>query len=469
MLIAVITGPDLPRATRTIMQVQTQVDLLEFRVDCFDDVHIVPALMKASRLPIILTLRSQQQGGKFSGTQKEAIAIYEKLAHCAPAYMDVDTEIQLVIVNNFRKRFPHIQWIYSYHDITQTPQNLSDIFADMQKAQADIYKIVTYAQKSCDALYMMNFIKTVNRKDLIAFCMGESGQWTRILAPIWGGMPMHYLANDIKNRVDGQLTVAQWQQDYQAPRVNKQTDIYALIGSPVSQSIGHLFHNQNFKAQGKNAVYVKILLEENELSTFFDCFKGTRLKGLSVTMPLKSAVLPFLDVCEANAQEAGAVNTLIFGDKILGKNTDGEGALQALLQKMTIQHKKIIILGAGNTARAIAIAAKYQGADVTLVARNIATQQGWAQQQNIPMISFAVFSTHPQDYDILINATPIGMTQPENVMPDWLVPEIFLPHKVVLDCVISNQETTFLRFAAARECQCIAGVEMFFAQARLQF
>lgn len=322
--------------------------------------------------------------------------------------------------------------IISYHDYEETPEDLEGILATLKQHPAKLYKIATQAKSSLDALRMLEFVR--QHKNVIGLCMGELGQITRILAPVVGTPIMYAPLTAQTQTAPGQLEYDVLMSTYHFRELNEATAIYGLIGNPVVQSIGHEFHNRYFQETKHNAVYVKIPLHSHELGAFFDYARRLPFHGLSVTMPLKERILPFLDEIAPQAKEIGAVNTLLFkAGKIWGYNTDAAGALAALGE---VNRQKIVILGRGGVAKAIAYATQKAGAAVSCFGRELQATGS---------------------YDILINATP----SPMPIDPGWI-----LPGKKVMD--VGLQETPFLRAAREKGCHCIPGMAMYVHQALAQ-
>ena len=249
--------------------------------------------------------------------------------------------------------------------------------------------------------------------------------------------------------VPGQLLAGELKGVYHFDQLNAQTKIFGLIGDPIAQSPGHLFHNEAFHSKGINAVYIKMPLQAVELERFFALAKKLPFEGLSVTAPLKEAVLPFIDEIDPEAQEIGAVNTLVFKNgKILGYNTDGAAALELLGH---VHRKTIVILGAGGAARAIALTAMKRGAEVVLVNRTASKAQALAEKLGCH------WSLTVPLYDILINATSVSMPIEE---------QLLIPGKTVMD--IALYETDFIQAARQKGCQVVEGQAMYLLQAAAQ-
>jgi shikimate dehydrogenase len=187
------------------------------------------------------------------------------------------------------------------------------------------------------------------------------------------------------------------------------------------------------------------------------------LRGLSITAPHKETVMDYLDWIEPQAKEIGAVNTVVIeDDRLLGYNTDAAGLIEPLLSHLgSLAEKKIAIIGAGGAARAAIWALQQQKASVTLFARNLAK----AAQLNVS--SRALASASFNDYDIVINATPLGSGAHIDQTP--ATRQQLNGARFVYDLVYNPRITRFLREAHEAGCKTLGGLQMLGAQARIQF
>jgi len=314
--------------------------------------------------------------------------------------------------------------ISDYHNFQETPFDLETIL--QQLPEAKFKKIATFARTTIDSLRMLAFVQ--DHPGVIGLCMGELGEITRILAPVVG-TPLMYAPEDEKlATAPGQLTLQTLLETYHFRKLRVGTPIFGLIGDPVVQSPGHIYHNARLQGRG---VYVKMRIQKEELADFFHWARKLPFHGLSVTTPHKKSALAFLDDLDPEAAAIGAVNTIVVQEgRWVGYNTDGLGALKALGD---VQEKRIAILGGrGGAGRAIAHEAKKQGSEVATIRRG----------------------ETPGDYDILINAT--GEDNPAEALPGTTVMELSL------------KTTTFLQEAQKRGCHTISGIEMYRHQAEFQ-
>jgi 3-dehydroquinate dehydratase/shikimate dehydrogenase len=232
---------------------------------------------------------------------------------------------------------------------------------------------------------------------------------------------------------------------YRADRLNRETARFGLIGSPVDRSIGHLFHNRQLEEL--NGVYVKIDVKREEADGALAWLKELGFLGLSVTMPLKEWAAQQVEAWEG--EDVGAVNTLwLGGGKVAGKNTDGEGALDALEAVVErVAGKRVWIFGSGGTARAVAYEARKRGAEVWI---------GSGRQAEAVAKLCGARVGRPDEWEVAINCTPASPAV------EWK------EGQVAMDVVYSPRETPFLTAAKEKGCQVVYGEEMFVRQAEKQ-
>ena len=419
MLFLSIDKLDLPQ------KIHAQIDAIELRLDLLPciDLPAIATFLKNSPLPVLLTLR----GGR--------IELIEKLLFLEPDFFDLeyDTEFLKKILD----KYPKTKFILSYHNFEKIPEDLTEIYSSMEQHPVFGLKIAVMVHSSNEAIQMLLFAK--KRPKLCLICMGDIGSFTRVL-----NFPFNYTcASEKEKTAPGQLCTDELIDIYRYPSLNRETKIYGLIGDPIEQSIGHIYHNDVFQKRGINAVYLKMVVKEEELKEFISLAKDIGIQGLSVTAPLKEKILPFIQSQEAS------INTLLFQkEQILGINTDGMSAIEVIEKKTSIKGKKMVILGAGGTAIAIASEAKKKGALIWILNRTEKKAHDLAQK--FGYIGGGLLEI-PDNYDILINCS------------SQIIPYTPLKGTLVMDVVYTR--TSFLEQASSHGCQIIHGKEMFLSQA----
>jgi shikimate dehydrogenase len=246
--------------------------------------------------------------------------------------------------------------------------------------------------------------------------------------------------------------------------INGSTELYGIMGNPVSHSLSPAMHNAAFRHLGLNKVYLPFPVQD--AGAAIRGFKSLGVKGVSVTIPHKQAVIDFLDEIDPVAAKIGAVNTLVIdNDRVLGLNTDWLGANAALSQLTTLTGKKVLLLGAGGSARAIGFGLLEAGADLTLASRTPDKGQTLAKALGCPWLALTAIDAVKAD--ILINATSVGMGA--NCEQTPIAGEALANFSLVMDIVYAPLETRLLREAQAAGCQTINGLAMLLYQGVAQF
>ncbi len=246
--------------------------------------------------------------------------------------------------------------------------------------------------------------------------------------------------------------------------IDQHTSLYGVVGYPVRHSLSPAIHNAAFAAKGINAVY--LAFETMDIEGVMRATRSLGIKGMSVTIPHKSSVIPFLDKIDRLAEEIGAVNTVVNQDGCLvGYNTDATGALKALEQKIDLKGRDCLIVGAGGAARAIGHILKEHGVRLTITNRTPFKGESLAERLDCSFIPWE--ERDGCKPDIVIQTTPIGMTPKIDECP--LPGNAIKRGMTVMDIVYNPARTRLLKMARAKGCTTISGVSMFVYQGVEQF
>jgi shikimate dehydrogenase len=250
--------------------------------------------------------------------------------------------------------------------------------------------------------------------------------------------------------------------------IDAQTKLYGVIGNPVRHSLSPIIHNGAFKRLGWNAIY--LAFEVKNLEEALRGIRGLDVKGVSVTSPFKTEIVPFLDKVEGLARKIEAVNTIVNrGGKLIGYNTDGRGALEALEDKIDLRGKSVILLGAGGAARAIGFGLKKR--DCQFIVANRSKKKGEGLSKGLgcdylPISSLVRMKAGELEADVIINATSLGMVPRDRETP---IPKKLLKEgMMVMDIVYQPLQTKLLREAKEKGCLTINGLEMLVRQGAAQ-
>jgi shikimate dehydrogenase len=244
--------------------------------------------------------------------------------------------------------------------------------------------------------------------------------------------------------------------------LNKDTSVcISLAGRP--SNLGTRFHNRLYEELGLDFVYKAFTTSDLE-----GAIRGVRalgIRGCSVSMPFKTAVIPLLDRLEPSAADIDAVNTIVNDAGVLtGSNTDVEAVAALLAEHDLDRASRVVVRGSGSMASAVSAAFARTGfAHVTLWARNAAAGAAIAERDGHRFTDAA-----PDDADVLVNVTPLGMAGGEE---DALAfdPDLIRGARAVFDVVALPVETPLIRAARAAGLPVISGAEVHALQAALQF
>lgn len=261
-------------------------------------------------------------------------------------------------------------------------------------------------------------------------------------------------------------------------RIHAGTSIAAVIGDPVKHSLSPVIHNVGFRSLGIDWVYVACEVKEGEAQSALDAMKTLGLRGLSVTMPHKTAIASLVDAVSAAAQALHSVNTVeVAADgSLIGHSTDGDGLVASLKEQgVSVNGQTILILGAGGAARSV-IDALHRHACRQIFVANRSLDNAQTAVALAPSIATAVSTTDSTSLfeaaansDIIINATSVGMTKsPEIVFENPISVDLIRPDHIVVDLVYHPIETELLRQARRRGALAIDGLGMLVHQAALQ-
>ncbi len=234
---------------------------------------------------------------------------------------------------------------------------------------------------------------------------------------------------------------------------------YALFGNPVGHSLSPLMHNAAFGALGVRAFYEAHCVENLDLSVRM--IRERPLAGVSVTLPVKGAIMGFLDEVDESAGAIGAVNTIKNEDgRLCGSNTDWSGLIAAMQECFPLKGKTIAVLGAGGAARAAVYGILKKGGIPIVFNRSRDRAESLARWFACEARPLANLDT--VEAEVLINTTPVGMSPSADDTP---VDRRHLPRfRWVVDTIYNPLETRLLREARAAGCGVVTGLTMFVLQ-----
>jgi 3-dehydroquinate dehydratase / shikimate dehydrogenase len=416
-------------------------------------------------ITVIATCRRAASGGKFRGSIASQLDILAKASAAGCQLVDVEFQTALKCKpDQLQKLRGRAGLILSFHDFRGT-KKLDETLEKMRAFPADFYKVVSTATTLSDNVSMIQFLgREGDNHSLVGVCMGEQGIISRVLGVRAGSVFTFAAVSPGEETAAGQVTAQELRGVYRIEQLDAATRVYGVAGDPVVHSLSPAIMNAAFRRENVNAVY--LALHAKTLNYLLTCVREIPIHGLSITMPYKEAILPFLDNTDSHTIKIGACNTVVHAQdgKLYGFNTDTSGVVRPLERRLsTLEDAKILVLGAGGAARAAVFGLKERGAEVYILNRNVAAGQKLARRAHARSVKRADLKKYA--FDVIINATPVGMGNTR----DTPLQEKEINARYVFDMIYDPFETRLLQLAKQRGAQIIPGIEMFVHQAARQF
>ena len=294
--------------------------------------------------------------------------------------------------------------------------------------------------------------------------MGDAGVVSRVLGLRAGAEFTFAAAPAGEETGPGQIAARTLLESYRVEEVDAATKVYGVAGDPVGKSLSPMMLNTAFRRETVNAVY--LALQTASVEDLVALIAQVPIQGVSVTMPHKQSILPHLEHMDPLSKKIGAANTILRAQdgKLYGFNTDVAGVVVPLEKRMALKGSKVLVLGAGGSARAAVFGLRDKGADVFLLNRTPETAAKLAKQAGAKVIKReAVPKT---SFDVIVNATPVGMAGQSGTS---ILSAEDLKTKYVFDLVYNPIDTPLIRLARQQGIPVITGVEMFVQQGARQF
>jgi shikimate dehydrogenase len=251
-------------------------------------------------------------------------------------------------------------------------------------------------------------------------------------------------------------------------KITGKTRITGLYGYPVEHTLSPSMHNAAFEHLGIDYCYLPFSVHPDSLKNAVEAIRALNLAGVNITIPHKESVISYLDHVNEEALFIGAVNTIVNQERELtGYNTDGRGFMRSLLENNIIaDNKKVLIVGAGGASRAIGYylsekADKMYLFDIDKIKLEKLASDLSGIRGNIHVLKDTVDLS---SFDLLINATPLGLKATDPVPLDV---SLLSPHQTVCDLIY--KKTPLLSLAAQKGCKTIDGLGMLLWQGVLAF
>ncbi|MDR0313319.1 MAG: type I 3-dehydroquinate dehydratase [Treponema sp.] len=477
-----LTGRTLARDLEILKKFRKYIDVAELRADYLDPderFHIrkFPAM---AGLPVILTVRRERDGGKYTGAESARITLLSNGLAFAEAdrrmnfaYVDIEEDLDVASLEEAARAFG-TKIIRSYHNFNGVDTGLASKLRGLLRVGDEIAKVAVMPLSLKDVKLVYQAARQTKNIEKILLCMGDYGVNTRILA---GYMGCHLSYTTVKGEADipiassGQLDPRELSELYRFKEITPKTKIFAATGFPLKVSVGPKFFNPVFNHEKIDAVYIPI--PSDSIEFFLQLGTDIGLSGASITFPYTEAVLPYLTSQSDDVDSIGACNVIVKeAQGWQGYNTDAKGFSDALLDIFRLKDlhgKKICIIGAGGMARAAASEVfRLKGKALILNrtelrARDLAVPYNFAwgrlDRESLKMMK--------KYTDIIIQATSVGMEPDIEQDPLWFYE--FSGKELVADLIYKPEKTRCLARAEQAGCKILNGYDILLRQAQYQY
>jgi 3-dehydroquinate dehydratase/shikimate dehydrogenase len=477
-----LTGKTLERDLEILKKNRKYVDMAELRVDCLepDERFLIRRFPEMAGLPVILTVRRDIDGGQYIGGEGARISLLSKGLAFAEAdrrrnfaYVDLEEDLHVPSLEEAARTFG-TRIIRSYHNIRGGDENLVERIRGLSRVGDELVKVAVTARSTDDVLRVYRAARETADLDKILICMGHYGVSTRILAAHMGSYLTYTTAlgePDVPPAAPGQFDPRELAEFYRFRNITAKTKVFGVVGHPLKATASPGFFNTIFGIENTDAVYVPF--PADSIHSFIQLAEEIGVMGVSVTVPYKEEVLPYLAQKSGDVLAIDACNTLIRDSRgWIGANTDALGfsdSLLAFAERKNLKGKRITIVGAGGAARAVAAEVYRLGGKALILNRTAIRARDLAARYHFAWASLDSQGIGLMDRhrDIIIQTSSAGM-EPD-VESDPLELYTFSGRELVMDLIYKPEMTKCLKRAADAGCRILNGYDMLIRQARYQY
>lgn len=477
-----LTGKTIERDLQILEKYRKYVDIAELRVDYLDadERFHIRRFPELAGIPTILTVRRKVDGGHFiEGEGARIVLLASGLAFADAdrrknfAYVDLEEDLNVPSLEEAARPFG-TRIIRSFHNFNGVDEDLPQRIKNLRRLGDEIAKIAVMPTNLVDVARIYRAARESRGIDKIILGMGPLGLSTRILAERLGSLLSFTTPKwepDIEISGPGQLDPQELVETYRFKALNEGSRVFAVIGSPLTATSSPGIHNGAYERAKFDGVYLPLRVDS--LKDFFILADELGLEGVSVTVPHKETVLPFLSYRSPEVSAIGACNTLLRTPAgWSGYNTDAQGFSDSLLQacgKKDLRGKRITVVGAGGVARAVVAEIHRLGGRAYILNRTLIKAKELAEPYNF---AWGALDSHgigmvDKYSHIIVQTTNVGMEGAEDGDPLELYK--FRGKELVMDLIYKPPQTKLLQRAAAAGCRTVNGYDMLLRQAKLQF
>jgi 3-dehydroquinate dehydratase/shikimate dehydrogenase len=443
------------------LEIPRAVTWLHVRADLIGDVS-ADWLRENFPGKLLYSLRSCRAGGKFERIGEER---YRRLISAARDYDLVELEADSDLGPELLAAIPAAKRMISCRSLACDAAHFHSCFQQIAGIPARYYCVSTTAARTSDGLQPLLFLQALKRRDVIAFCEGPSGLWSRLLSPYFGA-PLLSSQLDHQARALGELHVQQLISDYGFPTLRPVRELYGMVGNRLFQSPSPRLHNTAYRELGHPGLFLPFHAERFEdfwqeivqAATFHSL--GIPIRGLVIVSPHKEAALAVADASSSMVRKAASSNIFVHRNDVWEAETTDPESIAAVQHDCPL---RAAVIGCGGAGRAVAAALQQIGSEVTLVNRGMKRGEYAVGLLGLPFIPLSEFRA--EGYNLIVNATPVG--RDHDAFP--FVIETLSNDTLVIDLAYGAEPTPLVSAVLARGGTAIDGHDVLLTQVRKQF
>lgn len=476
-----LTGKTIEENLRLLDECRSEIDICELRVDCLEAqerFHIRSFPEKAG-IPVILTVRRRSDGGEFdSGEAVRLVILAKGLAFASTdrrknfAYVEIDHDLEVHTIEEAARTFG-TKVIRSRYFMDGMPEKFERQWRELSSNNGDIPKIHLASKSIKDVEALFRFFSDRNDEDpRIVDASGDHAFCIKLLGKWLGSFLSYFHSEKAEGGLQDGLSLEQYFSVYQGKNPGLDWDIYGLLGgSTVLSSLSPSIHNRGFQSLGLKSLYLPF--PADNLDSFLALAEILKIRGLSVTVPMKEQIMAHLAEKSREVEEIGACNTILARPNGWhGCNTDADGFAEAVLDftgRKNLKRVRACIIGAGGAAKAVASALYSLGAKACVINRDMSKARSLAEHYRMPWSDMTPRAIDLLDKynDLIIQTTSVGMNGGSPGDPiAWYN---FKGKEALFETIYNPAETELLKRARSAGCKTTNGLGMLHAQAAIQF
>ena len=477
-----LTGKTLAQDLEILDKNRKYVDIVELRADCLapDERFLLRRFPEMAGVPVILTIRRGIDGGNYRGGESSRITMLAKgLAYADAdrrrnfAYVELEEDLDVPSLEEAARAFG-TRIIRSWHNPEGVDADLSGRLRKLRRVGDEIVKAALMPRSLDDVIRVYQAARETRDIEKILFCMGEYAANTSILAEHLGSRMSYTFPAEGKDTLPaapGQLDPKELAEGYRFHEITPKTKVFVVTGYPLNVSLSPRFFNTVFKMEQADAVHIPI--PAASIQSLVRLAEEIGVSAFSVTVPYKEEVLTCLADKSKEVLSIGACNVIAPGPNgWTGYNTDAAGFSASLLSfigRKDLKGRKVTIVGAGGSARAVAAEVYRLRGKALILNRTVARARALAEPYKFAWAGLDSRGAELMEKysSIIVQASSVGMAP--NIGADPIDFYKFSGRETVMDLIYKPEKTLCLRRAEEAGCRILTGYDMLLRQLRHRY